>query len=57
MLTKKIKIMTPDQLIETLKQFVNEAERINTEGPNEYSDFSSLIDDICDTFKFVEIEN
>jgi hypothetical protein len=49
--------MTPDQLIETLKQFVNEAERINAEGPNEYSDFSSLIDDICDTFKFVEIEN
>ena len=49
--------MTPDQLIETLKQFVNEAERIKVEGSNEYSDFSSLIDDICDTFKYVEIEN
>lgn len=48
--------MTPNQLIETLKQFVIEAERINAEGPNEYSDFSSLIDDICDTFKYVEIE-
>jgi hypothetical protein len=57
MLTKKLLIMTPDQLIETLKQFVNEAERIKVEGSNEYSDFSSLIDDICDTFKYVEIEN
>ena len=49
--------MTPDQLIETLKQFVSEAERLKVEGPNEFSDFPSLIDDIYDTFKNIEIED
>ena len=42
-----------DYVISTLKDFVDAAIRIKEEGENEDQDLPSLIDDIVDTFKYL----
>lgn len=49
--------MTKQELINTLEWFKNQAINLRDNGEDQNMDWESLIDDINDTFKHVEIED
>ena len=49
--------MTKQELINTLEWFKNQAINLRDNGEDQNMDWGSLIDDINDTFKHVEIED
>ena len=49
--------MTKQELINTLEWFKNQAINLRDNGEDQNMDWGSLIDDINDTFKYVEIED
>jgi hypothetical protein len=48
--------MTPQEFISTLQGYIDAANQLIKDGSSESQDWGSLIDDLNDTFRFVEIE-
>jgi hypothetical protein len=48
--------MKPQEFISTLQGYIDAANQLIKDGSSESQDWEMLIDDLNDTFRFVEIE-